>query len=59
MGKFKDKFKEISGKVVKKADELATIVPGPVDDEDFGDVDDDYSGKDEFNDNYDVDINPA
>ncbi len=59
MGKFKDKFKEIGSKVGKKADELAVIVPGPIDDDDFDDIDDDYSGKDEFNDNYDVDINPA
>ena len=59
MGKFKDKFKEIGGKVVKKADKLATIVPGPIDDDDFGDIDDDYSGKDDFDDDYGVDINPA
>lgn len=58
MGKFLNKFKEIGGKVAKKADELATIVPGPIDDEDFGDIEDD-SGKDDFNDDYDVDINPA
>lgn len=41
MGKFKDKFKEASRIVAKKADELATIDKGPVDEEDFNDINDD------------------
>lgn len=59
MGKFKDKFKEIGGKVAKKADELATIVPGPIDDDDFSDIGEDIGDNDDFDDNYAVDINPA
>ncbi len=53
------KFKEIGGKISDKADELATIVPGPIDDDDFDNIEDDYSGKDDFGDDYSVDINPA
>ena len=59
MGSFTDKLKKIGGKVAKKADELATIVPGPIDDEDF-----DYTGEamgdnDDFDDTYDVNISTA
>ena len=58
MGRFKDKFKELGGKAVDKIDEIRTINPGPIDDEDFGDDDfgDDLDNKHFPSDNYD-DVN--
>lgn len=59
MGKFKDKFKQIGGKIAKKADELATIEEGPVDDDDFDGMQDDFKDNDNFADEYGVDVQPA
>lgn len=62
MGKFKDKFKEASRRVAKKADELATIDKGPIDDEDFDDINDDFLDDkkgDDFSDDYGVDVQVA
>ncbi len=59
MGSFTDKLKKIGGKVAKKADELATIVPGPIDDEDFDYTGEDMGDNDDFDDTYDVNISTA
>lgn len=69
MGKFKDKFKAAGSKVYEKANELAVIDEGPIDNDDFDDMDDNFGGMDDnfggnstkngFSDNYDVDVQPA
>ncbi len=61
MGKFKDKFMATANKVSEKANELAVINKGPIDDEDFGDIGDDFLEDDNYkkNDDYGVDVQPA
>ncbi len=59
MGKFKDKFKQIGNKIANKANELATIEEGPIDDKDFDGIGDDLKDDDDFDDDYGVDVQPA
>lgn len=59
MGKFKDKLKEAGSKIAKKVDELAIIDKGPIDDEDFDDINNDFLDDDKKNDDYSVDVQVA
>ena len=47
MGRFKDKYKRASEVVSNKVDELRTIEPGPVDDDDFEGMEDERDGFDD------------
>lgn len=58
MGKFKDKFKAAGNKVSEKANEFVTLEEGPIDDKDFEDFKD-YDEKDDFKDDFGVDIQQA
>lgn len=59
MGKFKDKFKAMGSKIHKKVNEIAVIDEGPVDDDDFNDMGDDYVEDKGFDDDFGVDVQPA
>ncbi len=60
MGKFRDKFKQAGSAIADKANELAVINEGPIDENDFSDVDDNFNDYDDgYGDNYGVEVQQA